>query len=301
MLAALPSFPLNRIKRSINGRYFAVDVCGSMGMGGMLTHLVKILSYADQNELLPVIAFTNPLYANSPKSDWFNEYFEMNADYSIDPKVKSELTFLKVFNQHSLTGLSVPKRMSLSEANRIFFKYVKIKPVVHDLVENLMRGMNDRLYDVSIHFRGTDKHREAAPVGYDEVAEKLESLVQSGLRLRSAFLATDEQLFRVYITRRFPHIQFSSFDYGEDISGTKPRHFSSMPGESKAIEALVNIVAISKSAECIRTCSYLSAWSKILNPDLITYTLNRPNRTEGSFPELEILDAEAFTRDRSIC
>jgi hypothetical protein len=65
-------------------------------------------------------------------------------------------------------------------------------------------------------------------------------------------------------------------------------------GADKAIEALVNIVAIGRSPVCIRTSSHLSAWSKILNPGMQTFTLNRPHDWMPQFPEAEIADLEAL-------
>jgi hypothetical protein len=292
VLFALPYYPFNLAKQRVNGKYFAVDICGSMGMGAMLTHTVKLLKYADDNGLHPIVTFTNPLYANTSALDWFGDYFEFNAEWHVDQKTKSHLSFLRLSNEHSLCGISLPKRMELAEACRLFLKYITIRPLIRDLVEDLSRRMHGNVYDVSIHYRGTDKNREAVSVPYEDIAQKLESLNRNKLPVQSAFLATDERLFADYIRRSFPAIQFHSFDLGQD-TGRKPRHFSTMPGQDKAIEALVNILAISKSAICIRTCSHLSAWSKILNPDLKTHTVNRLKKHVGSFPEKEVLEAES--------
>jgi hypothetical protein len=294
-LFALPRYPFNLAKQGVNGRYFAVDICGSMGMGALLTHTVKLLKYADDNGLHPVIAYTNPLYATTFRSDWFDDYFEFNTDWRVDQKTKLQLSYLKLYNEHSLCGISLPNRMELSEARRLFFKYITIKPIIHDLVEDFSRRMNGNVYDVSIHYRGTDKKREAISASHEDIVSKLESATRNGLSIQSAFLATDEQSFGDYIRRRFPTIQFYSFDLGQKDTGRKPRHFSTMSGRDKAIEALVNILEISKSAVCIRTCSHLSAWSKILNPNLKTHTVNRLKRHIGSFPEREILEAESLS------
>jgi hypothetical protein len=294
-LFSLPRYPFNLAKQRVNGKYFAVDLRGSMGMGAMLTHTVKLLKYADDNGLHPVIAFTNPLYTNTSASDWFGDYFEFNAEWRVDQKTKSQLSFLHLSNEHSLCGISLPKRMELHEARRLFLKYIAIRHAAHDLVEDLSRGINGNVYDVSIHYRGTDKNREAISVPYEDIVRKLESLTRNGLPILSAFLATDERSFGDYIRQKFPTIEFYSFDLGQQDTARKPRHFSTMSGRDKAIEALVNILAISNSTVCIRTCSHLSAWSKILNPALKTHTVNRLRKKVGSFPEKEVLESEALS------
>jgi hypothetical protein len=294
-LFALPRYPFNLAKQRVNGKYFAVDIRGSMGMGAMLTHTVKLLKYADNHGLRPVFSFTNPLYANTPGSDWFGDYFEFNTDWHVDQKIRSQLSFLQLFHEHSLCGISLPKRMELGEAHRLFLKYLKIRPVIYDLAMDLSRRVSGNAYDVSIHYRGTDKNREAVSVPYEDIAHKLESLTKNGLRAKFAFLATDELSFGDYIRQSFPAIQFYSFDLSQESASRSPRHFSNLSGRDKAVEALVNIVAISRSAVCIRTCSHLSAWSKILNPDLTTHTVNRLRKHVDTFPENKIFEAEALS------
>jgi hypothetical protein len=264
-----------------------------MGMGAMLTHTVKLLKYADDNQLHPVIAYTNPLYATGIETEWFDQYFQLQAEFSVTPKARSGLSYLKLSNERSLCGIPLPNRMELNEARRLFLKYITIRPSIYALVDDLMRDVDGKVYDISIHYRGTDKNREANTISYEKFADAVDRLVRERLDVRSAFLATDEKAFAEYIRRRFPKVQFSSFDLGEGNTDLKPRHFSSMSGHDKAIEALVNMISISRSAICIRTCSYLSAWSRILNPNLETRTMTRLNRHAGSFPEREVLESEA--------
>jgi hypothetical protein len=116
--------------------------------------------------------------------------------------------------------------------------------------------------------------------------------------VREVFLATDDPTFAVHLTEQFPTQRFTSF-FTDDVARPfgQPRHFSSMSGHDKAIEALVNILAIARSPLCIRTCSHLSAWSAILNPEMRTISLNRLHAGIPSFPEREIAQKEASQRD----
>jgi hypothetical protein len=295
-LASRPFYSLHRARQSRNGRYFAFDVCGACGMGAVLTHTVLLLKYAEQAGQVPVIAFTNPLYGSVPGADWFPNYFAMTPEYAIGESTRGCLNYLKVHHEFSAAGFGVPERISLVEANRVFSRYISVKREVWDVADSIAASLPNPRYDLSIHYRGTDKWLEATAASFDDVAAKIEALMQNGLKVQKVFLATDAIDFDRYIRNRFPSVQFFDFNVMPLEDGSTPRHFSTISGGDKAIEALVNILALSRSAVCIRTCSYLSAWSKILNPSMRTYTLNRLHKPQ-LFPEAGIAEAEtaAFT------
>src|SRR5436309_593087 len=120
ILFALPSYPSNRAKHRANGKYLAVDIQGRMGLGGMLTHTARLLKFAEDNRLCPVISFTNPLYADSPGIDWFDRYFQLNPEFVIADRTKSALSFLELSHERSLLGLALPQSIQIREANRLF-------------------------------------------------------------------------------------------------------------------------------------------------------------------------------------
>jgi hypothetical protein len=290
-VASRPFYSRDRARQSRNGRYFAFDVCGACGMGAVLTHTVLLLKYAERTDQIPVIAFTNPLYGSVAGADWFPDYFAMTPVYQIGDATKGRLNYLKIHHEFSAAAFGVPQRISLAEANSVFSRYITIKSTVDDIVASVSAGTPNAPYDLSVHYRGTDKTLEATTASFDDVTAKIESLRQDGLRVEKVFLATDVVDFDRYIRNRYPAIEFHDFNVLPLEQGPAPRHFSAINGRDKAVEALVNIVAHSRSRVCIRTCSYLSAWSKILNPAMKTCTLNRPYKTQV-FPEAEIVDAE---------
>lgn len=102
-------------------------------------------------------------------------------------------------------------------------------------------------------------------------------------RLKSVFLATDEPKFEEALKSRFKDINFITYNRGGSVAPGVPRHFSNMRGEDKAIEAIVNIILLSKCKTLIRTRSYLSAISIILNPSIDVFTFGSTN--SPVFPE----------------
>ena len=295
-LGSRPFYALYRARQSRNGQYFAFDVSATCGMGAVLTHALLLLKYAEQAGLVPVVAFTNRLYGSSPGSDWFAEYFEMAPEYQTGAATRARLNYLKVRHEFTAAAFGAPGRLGIIEANAIFSRYITIKRAVYEKVDSLSATNCVCPYDLSIHYRGTDKKLEATPASFDDVAAKIDSLIQNGLKVQKVFLATDAIDFDRYIRNRFPSVDFQDFNVVPLDPGTTPRHFSAIGGSEKALEALVNIVALSRSPICIRTCSYLSAWSKILNPSMRTITLNRLHKAQV-FPEAEIAKAEAAAAD----
>src|SRR5229473_3485403 len=77
-LRAAPNFPSQLFRQRANAPYFPFDFRVSIGMGAMLTHIVQLLAYAEQNSLIPVCRISNPLYADG--ADVFPKYFEMRPD-----------------------------------------------------------------------------------------------------------------------------------------------------------------------------------------------------------------------------
>jgi hypothetical protein len=287
-ISEMPFYPHDRILQRQNRGHFAFDVTGSIGMGGILTHVIRLSKYADQNSLIPVVRCTGALYATERGRDWFQKLFVPKISVSIE--TANRLRFLSVQTDQSYGAFSVPKVMTILEANRLFDKYFGFHPDVHSVVESVLTKGGVRQFDLSLHYRGTDKRLEAGEVPFEILDEKISQLQARGIRIVNVFLATDSVAFDVFIRRRRPDFNFTSLQFGELNRDDAPRHFSNINPELKAIEAVGNMRLIGMAQYCIRTASYLSAWSKIFNPNLKVSTLNTLTDKSVRFPEQEILD-----------
>jgi hypothetical protein len=296
-LWSAPSYPIDRLLQRRNGGIFAFDIFSQMGLGAMLTHTVKLLKYIDDSGLVPAIRFTNPLYAARRGEDWFGDYFALRDSRQVE-SMPRRLTFLRIAQEYSAGAFRVPAHLELAEAQRLFTKYIVIKPIILDAVDRLTQGLPNGKFDLSLHDRATDKVTEASAVSYQQFVDRLAVVLDSRKNVRTAFLATDDSGFVAFVKDRFPTVRFVSFYKGNHVPMPgEPRHYSAIPGPDKAIEALVNIVAISRSPVCIRTCSHLSSWSKILNLQMQTHSLNRLHQGIPSFPEHEIAASESHGAD----
>lgn len=285
---AFAAYPIQKILQAGNDNYFAVNICGSMGYGALLTHLIKVTKYAHIHGKIPHVISISQLYSANLREDCIAPYIRSKK---IDRPISRNLHYISVKNEQNLDVFGVPQHMNLVEANMLFNEYYEFQDIIHDTVQNIMRKAEVAEFDLSIHYRCTDKQFEAPTVPLDRFTEYLKTILTEKHRYKNVFIATDSDLFNAKIQDLFHSTKVTSFQLGH-VNAGEPRHFSSLPNQDKALEAIVNMILLSKSKLCIRTASYLSAWSKILNPALETITLNRTFGGSTLFPERQICAAE---------
>jgi hypothetical protein len=102
-------------------------------------------------------------------------------------------------------------------------------------------------------------------------------------KMERMFVATDEAGFLEFMKARFGVRRISSIDCAFLSTAELPAHFSEGDNLKKGEEALVTMLVLSQSSLCVRTPSYLSGFSKILNPNLPVLTLS--SSKASTFPE----------------
>lgn len=273
--AYLGYLPYAKATTSRQGLIF--DIRMRMGMGAILATAIRIHAWSEDSGVPVSVISTSPLYSSGP--DFLSEYFAR-------PQVLSGARPLGDLAQEWIYRKAMPQHISLDRATKIFHKYFQPKENLTTTVDTVSCGTS---FDLSIHFRGTDKILESGDVGHENLLKTADSFLKNSRRV---FLATDDPSFARRIRADWPEINFISYDLGE-VSDGQPRHFSNLVAYDKALEALVNIYSISHSPICVRTSSYMSSLSKIVNPDLKTVTINKTLSTAPRFPEKEVLQIEA--------
>ena len=287
ILIATAWLPSQMIRARHNRPYFAVDISSSKGMGAVLTEALLMCHYAEKNQLIPRIISTNPLYAPGAGKDFISHYLG-----PADQNFETGLRAMRYLTLWSFYHLDFAQHLPLDLAYQLFWTYFPPKPIITDKIDAVLAAIPDRKFDLSIHYRGTDKVLEAPLVGFDEYEKAILDYHASGGNLKFVFLATDDPYFEGFVRKRFPDTNFTTFNVGSPIDTTRGRHFSDMSPEDKAIESLVNIFLLAAAPTCIRSASYMSAISKILNPALRTVSLNRTHWGSSNFPEQELLSEE---------
>jgi hypothetical protein len=238
-LAIKTEFALRRSER------IAFDIGGNIGLGALLSHAAYALRTGADRGVDVALRFTSPIYrpASGPH-DWLECYFSRNGSRPDTAKAidSSGLRF-----DYSI-GRDCP----------LLWSYISIRP---ELVKSAVDLTGNAPF-AAIHYRGSDKFMEARRVKEDHVLCLAEEVMASR-GLNRLFVASDEAAFIRKAENRFGTAAFW-LPCEAMASGARAAHFSEINGETKAREALVTMVALSRSGVCIRTPSYLSAWAMTL-------------------------------------
>lgn len=270
-----------KLQRKFGSRSLNVDIDTKMGLGAIIAYAIRVHAYADAEGLSANVVSSSPLYSDIKNRDFFQDFFERPA-----PKHEK---FVSGLARKWLLHFGISQETSIEDASAIYNREF----IPNDyLLSNLGQEIDKcRRYDVAIHYRGTDKVIESGIVPFTKMIEQISCVLPEGGLRREVFLATDDAQFAKEVRRKFKHVNFYSYDLGDVPNGT-PRHFSDLSGADKALEALVNAYLIARAKVCIRTSSYLSALSMIINPQLETRTINWTLTDDLPFPERQIFAQE---------
>lgn len=260
-----------------------LDVAAPMGMGAMLTRLVLLLRFADQKKVPIDIRFTNPLYASENGENWLPRYFDVNKIIE-----DFEGQRFKINNSWDFRMIGVNTFISLADAASIFSRKVRFSDLVEQTFNDFITDANMPKETLGIHFRGTDKAFEAAPVSQEAMLLAIKKSLEQ-CDIRHIFLATDEPSFQKKMTSTFGSSMITCYEQaGVDLQSDGPIHFSAASGGAKAIDALMNIRLLAQCPHIIRTASYMSGWAKVLNPAQEVIMLNKLSTSSHRFPDTEI-------------
>lgn len=269
---------LSRQQRHIldaNYPLFLIDISGRIGLGATMICALRVFCYCEKNGLTPFIRFSSPLYAQDPDicQDWLEHLFvrKMYLETEISPD-----NFLDV-------GGIVSDRLSnslddadIQSAHEVFFKYLEIQPALLGQAHDFCRASDIGEHTLGVHYRGTDKYLETPRTEFETMRLAVEAQVNKASFL-NIFIATDEPKFLAYMRATFSKHLIVDLACKEIYGGDRPPHITPGDGLVKGREALLTIVVLSMCGHCIRTSSYLSAWSKILNPKLDTTLITDVN------------------------
>jgi hypothetical protein len=268
-LLALHKIPGENKLIARNAPRFAVNIDGRMGMGAVMSWAVGILGYCDENQLLPRLIFTNPLYATAPGEDWLEGYFERGARIREFP---GELALPPDCYLPQLGNLQrriqpIWAKLTIERAHDLFFSSLKFKKDLIDETDAFCNVHGVSAETIGVHFRGTDKRLEATTTRWTDLAASVDACL--GGKLSNIFVATDEPEFLEFMRSRFSRGRVIDLGCREIYSGFSA-HFAPGNPAVKASEAIRTIITLSRCGMLIRTRSHLSAWAKIVKPALPT-------------------------------
>lgn len=263
----------------------------SGGFFAQLNWCLLAFVFAQRHSLEVRVSLVGDNYRVDPaRRDWLPEFFIWRRPFPISEIVST--AHRKRIRDFNDLGFTITPDLTLAEAHRVFFSMLAVHPQVLAGVDGFV-AEKFRGRVLGIHYRGTDKGREAPPVSYESVTAQAAELAEAG-NFETVFVASDEARFVTLAEASFPRARVVSWSDHERSSDGRPVHHRT-GGSRIGYDALSNALLLSRCEMLLRTASSLSAWSAIFNPALTIRTLNTPYAEMLWYPEREIL-RDAATR-----
>lgn len=286
-------------QRSNNGTY-AIDINCNTGFFAQLTWCLFILQHCENNALQPRIRLSSPHYARNPGDNWLDDFFTPRSPVAntIERCRSEDLAFTTISDIDELGLSAFPRpRLNIAEGHRLFNKYLAVREDIQGHVDAFVGGHFSPGRTLGLHFRGTDKVREATPVSQEACIEVVRRYLDFCGSIDTVFVSSDEQSFVELLQRRMKSVRVVAHQDTARSRDGRAVHALSVPGDNyaKGFEAIVNCLLLARCNVLMRTASFLSAWSSIFSPSLPVIMLNRPIDSRLWFPDREILhDAVAL-------
>jgi hypothetical protein len=211
-----------------------------------------------------------------------------------DDKVLNHRTIRIKLPTHLPFFQRIVRGMSFENEKDIIFQYLQPSARIQDAVTSYI--VENRLDNyIGIHFRGTDKHREAPSVNVEGFLQEIKrQTVLLGKPYSSVFVASDSDLrlkeILNLISKEFLQLRCKSYNAlrsEANLSILYAREFSMNEQIRLGDEALIECLILSRAQLLIRNVSHLSNFSVYFNLDLDLVNLNKPYNLENRFPNLK--------------
>lgn len=255
--------------RVLNGAEFP-----KVGMFAMASQILGQLYFLEKKMIsgLLVDFDTNGLYYEpSHGPNWWNYYFEpihIVTQSDLIPRFPSREQYFEAFRAW--------KKLSRNDAALIVEKYIRIRPEISEKVERFCQQYFADFFILGVHYRGTDKKKEAPRVSYKDVFQAVSVRLPKDQPYK-IFVATDEEPFLEAIRTEFPG-SILAID-AERSTGKIGIHFFKKNQYEVGEAAVIDALLLSKCDFLIRTSSNLSLWSTYFNPTLPVVLLNQNYET----------------------
>jgi hypothetical protein len=178
-------------------------------------------------------------------------------------------------------------------ANKFWTSYFRWAPFVTDLVDNFFEKTGLGNGTLGLHYRGTDQfviHNESNAVTIAEFLLILEDYLSTHPDVENIFACSDDWNFE-YELKAFCRGSYEVFmhDHSRSRDGTAfYMHHGEEHNRGLAVEAIRDCVSLSRCQYLLANYSALSAWAKVLNPDLVSHRISAckifGTENGGAFP-----------------
>jgi hypothetical protein len=219
------------------------------------------------------VKFEWGLYLDSKKGpDWWNYYFEPINIGSLEQE-----KFKYIDNeQRCLFSYYATSSISRKRASELINKYVFIKPFLQNKINRFIEKNFRDYFMIGIHYRGTDKSKEALRVDYSDVYSELNKII-TGLSPSvkyKIFIATDEKGFIDYMEKTIDPKKICYLNSVRSSNGN-PIHLNLKNPLQQGMDSVMDCMLLANTNILLRTLSNLSSAAGNFNPTLPIITLNK--------------------------
>ena len=253
--------------------------------GQALTWILEILPHVDHIGSGLTCRIECPNYGVPPDFDCLAPYLDHVRPHVGEPLDLHSLVALKQDYGVRFTDFTTP--------HRLWNRYFAFKPHVIAEVDAFVKA-EFRGTTLGVHYRGCDKMqgpgREGAQISYDEMDLIIDDFCAGADHCpETLFVASDEADYIRHVMTRFG----SEFDVvvrqdsaRNEQSASTPIFFRESRGTDAdvlgsdaatialGLDAICNALLLSRCDAVLKTSSALSAWAKILEPNLEIYRVN---------------------------
>lgn len=209
---------------------------------------------------------TGLYYDRRHGENWWSYFFEpiCLGDFRGSPSLTIGINFKQWNLVYDLQSVDYPRERHFE----IIQKYIKVKQPILDIVEDFIQQNFTGNTIITVHYRGTDKYKEAPRVPYDKFVKKISDYIdENSLTDYTIFVASDEQPFVDFIESEFPGTVVS-YDVKRS-SSLRPIHDAVYKNQYHQGEsAIIDCLLLSRGDVLFRTPSNLSRWASYFNPNI---------------------------------
>jgi len=287
--------PLVPAKDLIRQNHFNVRIDSFLGLFAQISWLLPILDFCDLESICPNIELTGPPYrVRSRDPNWLAHHFKITSRRNLIYHTFQNICEIDLPN-HSETCITIQRSKYLLN------KYLPVQDEHQQRADDFVKSKFAGPIVLGIHYRGTDKVGdysdpgvEAPRVTWDVLRSRIDKFIQMHPSCQSIFIASDEERIKEKVKQEYNQLSVLYFNDTQKSRSGRAIHLDWHNGDNfkKGQEAIVNALILSNCDHVIRNCSFLSAFSVILNPSISTETLNHPYKGKLWFPDCEIIKRE---------
>lgn len=235
--------------------------------GQILLWVLEILPYLEKNNINPIWDISSPYYGNI-----FGKYilplYIPDSDNNIVTLTEIKTNYAQHFEN------------DFYNASRLWKKFFSFSNDVYDKVEYFIQDI-DMERTLGLHYRGTDKIDTEGGYINSEIFINIvdDYLSKNESKIDNIIIFSDE---KVVLNDLFTHFEDKYkvyFDYDFFISKNEDLLFSNniknnIDVDKHLLNTLRDMIVLSKCKVILKTSSQLSAWPKIINPEVEIYRVS---------------------------